>query len=197
MDMNAAYANEVRDRCPQAEIVYDLFHVIAKYGREVIDRARVDEANRLRHDRKARTIIKTARWILLRSRDTPAKAGDHVRLDEPLAANQALMTVYVMKDELMQLWRQPSVPIVRQAWAAWAEKSADSGIAPPLMRFARNLAPYVEGITSSARWPLNTSALEGINNKIKVIKRIAYGFRDDVYFFLKIRAAFPDIPRRT
>ena len=42
-----------------------------------------------------------------------------------------------------------------------------------------------------ARWPLHTSLLEGINNKIKVIKRMAYGFRDDEYFFLKIRDAFP------
>ncbi len=42
-----------------------------------------------------------------------------------------------------------------------------------------------------ARWPLHTSVIEGINNKIKVIKRMAYGFRDDDYFFLKIRATFP------
>ncbi|NMC48467.1 MAG: transposase [Desulfovibrio sp.] len=45
------------------------------------------------------------------------------------------------------------------------------------------------------RHRLHTSLLEGINNKIKVIKRMAYGFRDDAYFFLKIRAAFPGIPR--
>ncbi len=45
-----------------------------------------------------------------------------------------------------------------------------------------------------ARWPLHTSLLEGINNKIKVIKRMAYGLRDDEYFFLKIRSAFPGNP---
>ncbi len=44
------------------------------------------------------------------------------------------------------------------------------------------------------QYPLHTSLLEGIMNKIKVIKRMAYGFRDDDYFFLKIRAAFPGIP---
>ena len=53
MDMNGAYEPEVRQNCPQARIVYDLFHVVAKYGREVIDRVRVDEANRLRADRPA------------------------------------------------------------------------------------------------------------------------------------------------
>lgn len=54
MDMNTAYDLEVRAHCRNAEVVYDLFHVVAKYGREVIDRVRVDEANRLRQDRRAR-----------------------------------------------------------------------------------------------------------------------------------------------
>ncbi len=58
----------------------------------------------------------------------------------------------------------------------------------------RNLAPYLPGIIANATWRLNTSVLEGINNRIKVIKRMAYGFRDDAYFFLKIRAAFPGVP---
>ena len=66
----------------------------------------------------------------------------------------------------------------------------ESGIGP-LLKFAQRLQPYLKGILAHARWPLHTSLLEGINNKIKVIKRMAYGFRDDQYFFLKIRAAFP------
>lgn len=194
MDMNAAYASEVRDRCQHAEIVYDLFHVVAKYGHDVIDRVRVDEADRLREDRKARKVVKTARWLLLRNRDNIKRPQDKVRLDELLAANQALMTVYVMKDELKQLWRQSSEEDARTAWQAWWDKAVASGIAP-LVRFAKNLAPYLHGIVASASWHLNTSILEGINNRIKVIKRMAYGYRDDAYFFLKIRAAFPGIPR--
>lgn len=193
MDMNAAYANEVRAHCPQAEIVYDLFHVVAKYGHDVIDRVRVDEANRLRHDKKARKVVKTARWLLLRNRQNLKRPEDQVRLDELLAANHALMTVYLLKDELKQLWRQPSHEVAANAWKAWFDKAVDSGIAA-LVAFAKKLKPYLPGILASARWPLNTSVLEGINNKIKVIKRMAYGFRDDHYFFLKIRAAFPGIP---
>lgn len=51
--------------------VYDLFHVIAKYGREVIDRVRVDAANQLRHDRPARRVVKQSRWLLLRNSRQP------------------------------------------------------------------------------------------------------------------------------
>lgn len=60
-----------------------------------------------------------------------------------------------------------------------------------LMRFIRKLEPCLDGIVSSARHRLNTSVLEGMNNRIKVIKRMAYGYSDTEYFFLKIRAAFP------
>ena len=48
-------------------------------------------------------------------------------------------------------------------------------------------------ITTLTRAALHTSVLEGINNNIKVLKRMAYGFRDAEYFFLKIRHAFPGI----
>jgi len=67
-------------------------------------------------------------------------------------------------------WRQASVETARAAWKAWWDKALASAI-PPLVRFARNILPYLDGILASAAWPLNTSVLEGINNKIKIIKR--------------------------
>jgi len=85
--MSAAYELELRVHCPQAELVYDLFHVVAKYVREVIDRARVDEANRLREDRAARRLVKGSRWLLLRNRENVTHQQDQVRLKELLAAN--------------------------------------------------------------------------------------------------------------
>lgn len=67
MDMNTALDLEIRQHCPKARVVYDLLHVVAKCCREVIDRVRVDEANRLRHHKPARKVIKQARWLLLRN----------------------------------------------------------------------------------------------------------------------------------
>ena len=100
MDMNGAYEAEVRAQCPDAEIVFDLFHVVAKFGREVVNRVRVDEANRLADDKPARKVVKSARWLLLRNRDNIKRQQDLIRLDELLAANHALMTVYVLKEDL-------------------------------------------------------------------------------------------------
>jgi transposase len=193
MDMTAAYELEVRRYCPNAEIVFDLFHVIAKYGREVIDRVRVDEANRLRGDPSARHVVKGARWLLLRHRDNLRNEDEHIRLEELLQANRRLMTVYVLRDDLRTLWSYRRSHAARQFWIGWYRRAIRSRI-EPLKRFARRLKDYLHGILAHCRWPLHTSVLEGINNKIKVIKRMAYGFRDDAYFFLKIRAAFPGIP---
>ena len=190
MDMHGAYEEEVRSQCPRAEIVYDLFHVVAKYGREVIDRVRVDEANRLRGDRKERKVVKGSRWLLLRNRENLRKEEDRIRLTELLAANKALATVYVLKDDLKHLWHYWHAGYARRFWQQWYRRAISSRI-EPLKKFARKLKQYLPGILAHCRWQLHTSLLEGINNKVKVIKRMAYGYRDDDYFFLKIRQAFP------
>jgi transposase len=194
MDMHAPFETEVRRGCANAEIVYDLFHVVMKYGREVIDRVRVDEANRLRKDKAARKVVKGSKWLLLANRENVKDPSQRVRLKELLDANQALMTVYLLRDDLKRLWNYTREGWARRAWNDWLERAMESGI-PALRTFARNLAKRIGGILAHCRWDLNTSVLEGMNNKIKVLKRMAYGYRDDDYFFLKIRSAFPGITR--
>jgi len=192
MDMNTAFDLEVRQHCPQARIVYDLFHVVAKYGREVISRVRVDAANQLRQDKPARRVVKQSHWLLLRNRANLG-ASERVRLDEVLAANQSLLTVYVMAEQLKSLWRATCPWQWRRLWKDWQTQASDSQI-PALEQFAKRLRPYWRGIVSRVRWPMHTGQLEGINNKIKLIKRQAFGYRDADYFFLKIKAAFPGNP---
>jgi len=189
MDMSGSFAAEVKYQCPMAEIVYDLFHVVMKYGREVIDRVRVDEANRLKDDKPARKVVKGSRWLLLRNRENVAKE-DRVKLTDLLKANRKLSTVYILRDDLKHLWDYVYRGSAERFWKQWYNRAIRSKI-EPLKKFARRLKEYLPGILSHCDWPLHTSLLEGINNKIKVIKRMAYGFRDDDYFFLKIRANFP------
>lgn len=192
MDMNTAYDLEVRQHCPQARIIYDLFHVVAKYGREVISRVRVDAANQLRQNKPARRVVKQAHWLLLRNPAGLAPA-QQVQLAEVLQANQSLLTVYLMKDALKSLWTATSAWEWRRRWKQWLQHAQQSNI-QPLQRFASLLRPYWRGILSRVRWPMHTGQLEGINNKIKLIKRQAFGYRDADYFFLKIKAAFPGNP---
>jgi len=138
-----------------------------------------------------RRVVKTSRWLLLRNRQN-VPAEQRVQLEELLAANKALLTTYLLKDDLKQLWRYRSQSWVEKAWRSWKHRALRSGL-EPLRIFVRRLQPYLPGILAHCRWPLGTNLVEGINNKIKVIKRVAYGYRDDAYFFLKIRAAFPGV----
>ena len=189
MDMNTAFDLEVRAQCPRARVVYDLFHVVAKYGREVIRRVRVDAANALRHDKPARRVVKQSHWLLLRN-PSSLTANEQIRLDEVLRANQPIMTVHVMQESLKSLWTAPGAWEWRRRWRQWQAHARESQI-PSLMHFAAVLKRYWRGILARVRWRMHTGQLEGINNRIKVIKRMAYGFRDSDYFFLKIKAAFP------
>jgi transposase len=204
IDMSPAFTEEVRAMCPHAAIIYDRFHIEAKYSREVIDRVRIDETNRLgravprgvpgRPQRTAlRRVLRSARWLLLRNRDQLTRRPDRVRLGELLRANRALFITYVLKDDLKQLWRYRAPAAARRFWRAWYRRALASRLAP-LIRFARHLEARIDGVISHCRYPLNTGFLEGMTNKIKLLKRMAYGYRDDQYFFLKIRAAFPGIP---
>lgn len=83
MDMNTAFDLEVREHRPQVKVVYELFHVVAKFGREVVDRVRVDQENQVRDNPKPRWVIKRSRWLLLRNPENLPE-GHGVRLSELL-----------------------------------------------------------------------------------------------------------------
>src|SRR5690606_559333 len=161
MDMNTAFDLEVKRHCPEAEVVYDLFHVVARYGRRVSDRIRVDQATLRRDAEAARKVVQRRRWLLLRNHAN-LKDGQAVQLQELLAANQPLATVYVLKDALKDVWYAPSVREGWRRWRSWLRHARESGMAP-LQRFARNLRRYARGILASAQFRMHTSVLEGVN----------------------------------
>jgi transposase len=203
IDMARPFVKAVTTHLPRAAIVYDLFHALQRYTASVLDRVRMDEANkiarpsrdhyRLRTEKLRRIITgKGVRWLLLRDRSNLRSPAERVRLEELLAANQSLFVVYVLKEDLRELWRMRDRVLARAAFESWYQRALESGIAA-VVRFANRLRLEAEYIINHAVHPLHTSLLEGINNKIKVMKRMAFGYRDDEYFFLKIRAAFPGI----
>ncbi len=204
IDMARPFVKAVKTHLPHAAIVYDLFHALQRYTAQVLDRVRMDEANKIARSSRDRHRLRTenlrriitgkgARWLLLRDRSNLRSSGERVRLEELLAANQSLFVVYVLKEDLRELWRLRDPILARESRESWYQRALESGIAA-MMRFANRLQLEAEYIINHALHPLHTSLLEGINNKIKVMKRMAFGYRDEDYFFLKIRAAFPGIP---
>jgi len=187
MDMWAPYEAATRKHCPQADIVYDPFHVIKNYGEKVVDAVRRAEYRAA--DAQHREVLKGVRYLLLKNRRNLRPDKDEpARLRELLRLNHKLNVIYVLKDDLKLLWRYRREGWARRWFEHWYRRAIHTKI-QPLKRFARSLKERLDGLLAHCRYALNTGFLEGLNNKIKVIKRIAFGFRDTEYFFLKMRGA--------
>ena len=188
MDAWRAYARAKDRYCPQAAMVYDQFHLMKIYSRYVLDRVRIDSYQKASQEH--RPVIKGTKYLLLKNRENLSDQTDEkARLHDVLAVNQQLNTVYVLKEDLKQIWRYK-----RRAWAekwldSWIQRARESGI-KPLIWFTKKLIRHRESILAHCTYPLATSKIEGMNNKVKLIKRIAFGFKDFDYFALKIRGAF-------
>ncbi len=137
VDMWQAYGNEIRAHCPQVRLVYDFCHIVVIYGREVVDRVRVDETNRLAKAacpdpiRDARRVIKGARLLLLRNRSSLTTSAERVRLRELPNANRALYTDYVLKEDLKRPWDYRSPEAALRLWKAWRRRALSNRIPPP------------------------------------------------------------------
>ena len=107
------------------------------------------------------------------------------RLEEALRLNKPLALAYYLKEDLRPIWSQPDKRTARRVLRDWLARARASGIRM-LVQFAATLEEHAEGILNYYNYPISTAPLEGTNNKIKTMKRQAYGFRDHEFFKLKI-----------
>jgi transposase len=185
MDMWEAFINRVQHYCPQAKIVFDFFHLVQAFGK-VIDAVRRDEYGKA--TRQDKNVLKGSRYLLLKNAEnlTDEQAN---RLEEVLALNETLSILYVLKDQLKMVYYYSDRRIVKKMLDRWC-RMAETIDHPDVRRFVGRLRFFEYGILNHADYPISTSELEGANNKIKVIKRKAYGFHDTEYFVLKVKQAF-------
>lgn len=186
MDMWDPYIMAVMKKVPHVKIVFDLFHVVSQFSR-VIDKVRNAEYRKASEENKE--VFKGARYLLLKNRSNVRRTKDREQLKRLLELNEVINTVLILKDKLKHIWSYRS--------RTWASKAIDEWCAlaycldhPELIKFAKMLNKYRYGILNHCDYPLHTGTLEGVNNKIKVIKRKAYGYHDIRYFSLKIIQAF-------
>ena len=185
IDMWEPFINRVQHHCPQAHIVFDFFHVVQAFGK-VIDTVRRDEYRKATAQDKE--VLKGSRYLLLRNAENLTEDQTH-RLDEVLALNETLSILYVLKDQLKLVFYYSDRRKVKRTLDGWC-RMAETIEHPEVQRFVGRLRFFEYGILNHADYPISTSELEGANNKIKVIKRKAYGFHDLEYFVLKVKQAF-------
>lgn len=184
MDMSPAYVSAVSTHLPQATIVFDHFHVVKLFNDKLSNLRR--ELHREAKDNLQKEVLKGTRWLLLKNPENlDANKREKERLEEALKLNQPLACAYYLKEYLRQIWLQENKEQAENILNDWIKQAQVSGI-KMLMKFANTLAGYKSGILAYYDFRISSGPLEGTNNKIKTMKRMAYGFRDMEFFKLKI-----------
>ena len=153
----------------------------------MIDEIRRDEYRKA--NKPGREVLKGSRYLLLKN---AANLKDDQRADlkELLAVNATLAAVHPLKDQLKEIYDYSRRGRAKKALDAWCDMASQIDH-PEVQRFIGRLRFFEYGILNHCDFPIGTSKLEGVNNKIKVIKRRAYGYHDPEYFALKVKQAFP------
>ena len=183
-DMSPAYIDAVTTHLPSARLVFDRFHVMKLYNDKLSELRRT-----LYHQLKdtlQKDVLKGVRWLLLKRPEhlDPARKEPQ-RLKEALRLNEPLATAYYLKEELNEIWEQEDEDSAQALLLDWILYAESTGIRM-LQKFAKTLRLHAMGILAHYDHPISTGPLEGTNNKIKTMKRQAYGFRDQEFFRLKI-----------
>jgi transposase len=183
-DMSLAYIEAVSTHLPDATHVFDRFHVIKLYNEKLSDLRR--DLYRQLTDTMQKDALKGVRWLLLkRSENLDASRNEPERLKEALRLNEPLAIAYYLKDELNEVWEQDDEEAAQSLLMDWILYAESTGIRM-LHRFAQTLRLHAMRILAYYDYQISTGPLEGTNNKIKTMKRQAYGFRDPEFLKLKI-----------
>jgi len=184
VDLSPAYTSAIMTHLPEAAIVYDHFHVIKLFNDALSNLRR--EIQLQAQTKGGKQAVKGIRWLLLkRSENLDETKNERQRLQTALELNAPLAAGYYLKEDLGQLWEQPNKEIASRFLDGWIERARAANI-PLITTFARTLKRHRQGILAYYDYRITTGPLEGVNNKIKTLKRQAYGYRDIDFFKLRI-----------
>lgn len=181
MDMWAAYAKLVRDHAPNAQILFDRFHIV-KHLNEAVDAARRELWRRL--TTKERTTFKGTRWLLLKN-PWNLKGHQKERLSTLVRWNAPLVRAWYLKEAFQLFWTYKQPWRAEQHLTKWI-KSAMRSKLEPFKKFAQMLRSHLDGILPWTKIRLSNGAVEGMNNKIKSISHRSFGFRTAENFIAAI-----------
>ena len=174
MDMWAPYRDVVRDRAPQATICFDRFHVV-RHLNAAVDEVRRSMVRKLTGPMKA--LVKGTRFVLLKNpwNLTPKQKAS---LSSLVRSNHPLSRAWYLKEDFQRFWEY-----LHETWAwrhldKWLWWASHSRL-EPFQEFARMVRKHKEGILAWTTLRVSNGALEGMNNKVKLVSHRSYGFRND------------------
>lgn len=212
-DMNSDFEQAFKDKCPHLKIVYDYFHIVKNFNDKVINEIRKKEYKKLIDNKQYEEakLFKKSKYILVSNKSTLEKKDGEVeknkiiqkgsdlfkipmitrkseylnRYDELIKSNELLCVADLIKTKLQLAYSRNDVTLM-------AEDLIDIVILccgtedSHFKWFANLIMTHYDGIITHAKIKISSGKIEGINNKIKTLRRQAYGYPDDEYFFLKL-----------
>ena len=189
MDMCAPYIAEVKAKAPNARICFDPFHVV-KLANEAVHDLRRTEAREKKGSSEA-VVLKGSRWALLKAPES-LRPEERIRLAEVADLNWRVYRGYLLKEELRTLYScgPRAAPRHLAQWLAWASRSK----LRPFVKLARTVRKYRDGILAAITLGVSNGRLEGLNNKIGVLKHRAYGFHSAAALIAMIYLCCSQLP---
>ncbi len=212
-DMNSDFQEAFEERCPHIQPVFDYFHIVKNFNDKVVNEVRRAEQRRLLEegDIEAAKSLKRTRYILTSSRSTlqrkdaeaaegkvlrkgnelfgteniVRKGGLEQKYDDLLAQNKLLFTLDLVKEKLADAYTERDEPRMAAKITDIIDL-CEATNCKPLRWFGRLLTNHFEGVIAHATYPISSGKVEGINQRIKTLRRQGYGYPDDEYFFLKL-----------
>lgn len=186
MDAWKAFRTAVHQYCGRAVICYDHFHITMHLSR-AIDSLRVREARK--QDKAGKEVYKGTRWLLLMNQEN-LKTEQRQDLDQLLKLNQKLAKAHILKEQLREVFKGPTPRSRLRRFSVWRKQLRSVRGAPSLRAFAKKIESWRPYILNALRENVSNGFSEGMNNKIRVVQRMAYGYKDFDYFRLKVIQQF-------
>jgi transposase len=181
MDMWAAYGKLVREHAPNAQILFDRFHIV-KHLNEAVEEVRRSEMRRL--SLKERVVFKRSRWLLLKN-PWNLNPDQKERLSTLVRWNAPIVRAYYLKESFQLFWDYKQCKRAETHLQKWMTSAMRSRL-DPFKRFVRMLRSHLDGVLPWTRIRLSNAAVEGMNNKIKSISHRSFGFRTAANFIAAI-----------
>lgn len=185
MDAWRAFRTVVSTYCVNASICFDHFH-LAQHFSKAIDKLRVQENRRA--TKKNKEVYAGTRWLLLKNPEN-LREEDKPALDRLLALNKKLFTVYILRESFREIFKGITSHSRLIRLTKWKEAARSSKIGQ-ISEFLKKIERWESFIRNSLRYNHSNAFSEGLNNKVRVIQRMAYGYKDFEYLRLKIFQQF-------
>ncbi len=182
MDMGPAYQKSVNDDLPNADIIFDRFHVMQNFSRAIDNQRRIEFR---KADKSGKDLMIGTRYLLLKNSDK-LNEEQHNKLNKLLLENKNINSIYLLKEQLQALWENKTYETMEIALENWCQMADETNMIY-MKKYAKSLRRHKKGICNYAKYPLTTARIEAGNVGIGMIRKRARGIHDTEYFKLKIR----------